>query len=297
MNGILTAVKGRLADRRCGRRRINRSRLGNLGVVIFLVLICGFILLPVVYSVVQSLKPVEEIFAFPPRFFVRNPTLSNFRQALKLADSLWVPFSRYVFNTLFVAVAGTVLVVIISSMAAYSLAKARFFGSVLLAQMIVWMLLFRGEVTAVSSYVIVSKLGMMDTYWALIIPTLGGTTGVFLIKQFIHAAIPDSTLEAARIDGASEYRVFFQIVVPGIRPAMLTVVILTFQSMWNATSPYIYSENLKQLSNVISTIVAGGIARQGAASAATVLMMIPTVLLFLVSQRSVMQTMTHSGLK
>ena len=162
-----------------------------------------------------------------------------------------------------------------------------------------WALLFRPEVTAIPQYVIVSKLGMVNTYWALILPALASTMGVFLIRQFVVVAIPDATLEAARIDGASEYRIFYKIVMPGIKPALMTAIIFTFQALWNSAdgTQFIYSEKLKSLPNVLSTIVAGGIARAGAASAVSVILMIPPIIVFLISQSSVMETMTRSGLK
>ena len=184
-------------------------------------------------------------------------------------------------------------------MAGYSLAKGKFRGREAIGQAVTLTLLFRAEVTAIPAYIIVAALGMIDTYWALLLPPLAGSMGVFLIKQFATSSIPDATLEAARIDGASEYKIFSSIVIPSIKPALLTVVIFTFQAMWNnaGTSQYIFSESLKDLPTVLSTISAGGIARQGAASAVAVILMIPPIVVFLATQSSVMETMTHSGMK
>lgn len=277
--------------------RLSRSRAGNVGVMIFLAIVCCFMALPMVYSVVQSLKPLEEIFAYPPRFFVKNPTLDNFKQVFALADNLWVPFSRYLFNSLSVSIIGTVTYAVVASLAGYSLAKGRFWGRAFYAQLVVWTMLFRGEVTAIPSYIIVAKLGLVDTYASLILPAMAGTMGVFLVKQFVLASVPDSTLEAARIDGANEYRIYFSIVLPSIKPALMTLLIFTFQGFWNGGGAYIYSEELKQLPSVMSSIAAGGIARAGAGAAVAVLMMIPPILVFIYSQSSVMETMTHSGLK
>lgn len=279
--------------------RLSRSVAGNLGVLIFLLLICSFMILPILYAVLQAFKPLDEIFLYPPRFFVRNPTLRNFSDTFYLTESMGVPFLRYVFNSLFITVVGTFLYIVIASAAGYSLAKGFFRGKALLTSLVVWALLFRPEVTSIPRYIIVSKLGMVDTYWALILPALSSTLGVFLIQQFVTVAIPDSTLEAARIDGASEYNIFFRIVAPGIKPALLTAIIFTFQSFWNSAdgTQFIYSETLKSLPNVLSTIVTGGIARAGAGAAVSVILMIPPIVVFLVSQSSVMETMTHSGLK
>lgn len=279
--------------------RLSRSFAGNIGVLIFLILVCMFMALPMVYAILQAFKPLDEIFLYPPRFFVRNPTFQNFSDTFYLTESLGVPLLRYVFNSLFVTVVGTTIYICIASAAGYSLAKGSFRGKALLTSLVVWALLFRAEVTAIPRYIIVSKLGMVNTYWSLILPALSSTLGVFLIQQFVVVAIPDSTLEAARIDGASEYRIFFRIVLPGIKPALLTAIIFTFQSFWNSNdgTQFVYNESLKGLPNVLSTIVTGGIARAGAAAAVSVILMIPPIIVFLISQSSVMETMTHSGLK
>ena len=279
--------------------RLSRSKAGDIGVFIFLLLICAFMILPMLYSVIQAFKPLDELFLYPPRFFVRNPTGQNFSDVFYLTESLEVPFLRYVFNSFFITIAGTVLYIIIASAAGYALGKGTFKGKDALSSLVVWALLFRPEVTAIPQYVIVSKLGMVNTYWALILPALASTMGVFLIRQFVVVAIPDATLEAARIDGASEYRIFYKIVLPGIKPALMTAIIFTFQALWNSAdgTQFIYSDKLKSLPNVLSTIVAGGIARAGAASAVSVILMIPPIIVFLISQSSVMETMTHSGLK
>lgn len=281
------------------RVRLSRSVAGTIGIWSFLVLVSAFMVLPMVYSIIQSVKPLEEIFAYPPRFFVQHPTLDNFRQVLVLTDNLWVPFSRYLTNSILVTVTGTALYVLISSMAAYPLAKARFFGSQVIGNLIVFTLLFTAEVTQIPKYLIVSMLHLVDTQAAIILPYCASTMGVFLMKQFMVSAIPDSTLEAARIDGASEYKIFSHIVLPSVKPAWMTLVIFAFKDLWNNgyESVYIYSENLKGLTNVMSTISTGGLGRSGPAAAVAVLMMVPPIVIFLYSQSSVMETMTHSGLK
>lgn len=277
---------------------LSRSKAGNVGILIFLLLIGIFMILPVFYSVIQAFKPIEEYYAFPPRFFVKNPTFENFKTVFELAGNLWVPFSRYIFNSVFISVGGTIVYVFIASMAAYPLAKANFPGKTTISLLVVFALLFQGDAITLPRYIILAGMGTIDTYWAIILPVLAGTMGVFLMQQFLTASIPNETLEAARIDGASEYSIFFKIVMPTAKPAWLTVIIFTFQALWNSNpQTYIYSENLKLLPSVLSTIASGGITRAGAGSAVTVIMMIPPVAIFLYSQSSVMQTMAHSGLK
>lgn len=277
--------------------RLSRSRAGNIGVAVLLLLVCCFMFVPMLYSIVQSLKPLDEIFAYPPRFFVKNPTLENFRQVFALTDNLWVPFTRYLFNSVAISLAGTLIYMVVAALAGYVLAKGRFWGRSFFSLLVVWTMLYRGEVTAIPSYIIVAKLGLVDTYASMILPAMAGTMGVFLVKQFVLASVPDSTLEAARIDGASEYRLFSAIVVPSIKPALMTLLIFTFQSFWNGGGAYIYSEELKMLPSVLSSISGGGIARAGAGAAVAVLLMLPPIAVFIYSQSSVMETMTHSGLK
>lgn len=278
---------------------LSRSHAGNFGVLLFLLLICVVMAAPMLYAILQSFKPIDEIFLYPPRFYVKNPTFDNFIQVVSLAGSLWVPFIRYIFNSLFVTVVGTVASLVIAAMAGYSLAKGKFKGREAISQSVSLSLLFRSEVTAIPAYFIVAKLGIIDTYWALLLPPLASTLGVFLIKQFAVSSIPDSTLEAARIDGASEYKIFSSIVIPSIKPALLTAAIFTFNAMWNSagTSQYIFDESLKELPTVLSTISLGGIARQGASAAVSVILMLPPIIFFIINQSSVMDTMTHSGMK
>ena len=278
-------------------RKQTRPLAGNAAILLFLILAGLFMLLPLIYTVVNAFKPLNEIFLFPPRFIVRHPTLDNFILMLQLASNFNVPFSRYVFNSVFVAGAGTLLYILIASLAAYPLAKYRFPGSVLFFQIVVWAILFRPEVTGIPTYILLAKMHMIDTYAAVIVPALASTFGVFLMRQFM-STFPDQILDAARIDGAGEYRIFWRIVMPCVKPGWITLLIFTFQNFWNAGGiSYIYDESLKGLPVVLSQIAAGGIARAGAGSATALFLMIPTVLIFIVSQSSVLQTMAYSGIK
>ncbi len=278
-------------------RMLGRSRGGNI-VMFFLLFVSGaFMVLPIVYSILQSLKPLNEINLFPPRFFVTQPTLSNYKKLLSLSANLWVPFSRYVFNSFFISITVTVLSVLISSMCAYPLAKYRFPGSKLIFRIIVLALLFSTQVTYIPQYVLLSRMKMINTYWAMILPPLSGTLGLYLMKQYM-TALPDSLLEAAKLDGAGEYRVFWRIVMPNVKPAWLTLVIFSFQSIWNSSNnSYIYKEQLKMLPTVMSQMAASGVARVGVGAAASVVLMIPVILLFIFTQRNIIDTMANSGMK
>lgn len=276
---------------------VNRSRVGNISILVVLLLVAAFMLLPFIYSVVQAFKPMEEIFAYPPRFFVQNPTLENFSELWRISDSLWIPFSRYFFNTLFVTVVGIIASMGLSTLAAFPLAKYDFPGNALFSRLITMTLLFTGPVTALPQYIIVTKLGMFDTFWAVLLPTIGGPLNIFLIKNFL-SQVPDSVLEAAHIDGASKTRILTSVCLPLVQPAMLTTLIFTFQALWNSTGGnYIVSEDMKLLPTMMSQLSTGGIARTGVGAASSVLMILPSLIIFCLTQSKIVETMAHSGIK
>jgi ABC-type glycerol-3-phosphate transport system permease component len=266
-------------------------------VTLMLLTVGAFMALPLAYAIAQALKPMNELFIFPPRFFVIHPTLNNFKILFSLTSELWVPITRYLFNSILVSVIVTVGTVLLSSMAAYPLSKHEFVGKKTLFQVIMLALLFTGETMAIPQYVVMAKLGMVNTYFALILPPLASSLGLFLMKQFMDN-LPDAFMESARIDGASELRIWWSIVMPNVKPAWLTLAILGFQSIWNSTGGnMIYSEQLKLLPSAFGQIAAGGIARTGAAAAAALIMMVPPIVAFMITQSNVIQTMSHSGIK
>ena len=278
-------------------RRLTRSKAGNIMVLLFLSMLGAFMLLPIYYAVVNSLKPIHELFLFPPRLYVTNPTLDNFTGLIRIQGQAAVPMERYIFNSIFVAVFATAGYILVASMAAYPLAKCKFPLKAVLMQLIVFAILFRTEVTAVPQYILMVKTKLIDTYAALILPAMGTSFGVFLMIQFTEG-IPEEILESARIDGAKEVKLFFTIVLPMVKPAWLTLGIFTFSSVWNtAGTQFIYSEEMKMLPAMLSQLSGAGLARAGISAAATVILMVPPIVFFLFSQRSVVETMAHSGLK
>ena len=275
----------------------NRSRGGNAVIFFMLGLVGLFMALPLIYAVVQSVKPIEELFIFPPRFYASNPTFDNFRDLISVSSTLWVPFERYVLNSVFISILSTGGHVIIASMAAYTLAKHPFPGNKMFFNIIVTALMFSAPVTAIPSYIVMARMGLINNYLALILPSFASPMGLYLMKQFM-GQIPNVMLEAARIDGAREFRIFFRIVMPQVKPAWLTLVIFAFQAAWNQTgTTFIYNEELKLLPTVLNQISSGGIARAGISSAAAVLLMIPPIATFLITQSNVIETMSHSGIK
>lgn len=277
---------------------LNRSVGGDAGITFVLVILGAFMFLPMLYVFMQALKPLDELWMFPPRFYVMRPTLSNFKDLFVLMNISWVPFSRYIFNTVFISVTGTAGNLFFGSLAAYALAKIKFPGRKWIFKSIRTSLMFHKTVTAVTNFILMSFLGMVDTYWALIIPAWGHTLGLYLMKQFMETNVTDAVLESSRLDGASELKTFWVIAMPMVKPAWLTLIIYSFQDLWNAgSSIYIHSEQLKSFNYAIGQITAGGIKRAGASAAAQVIMMMVPILVFVISQSNIIETMGSSGMK
>ena len=280
------------------RRKHNRSVGGDIGIYIFLALCSAMMVFPLFFAICNALKPLDEVLKNPPTVLPRNPTFDNFSDLLITMSQGWVPLSRYIWNTIFITVTGTVGHVVLASMAAYVLAKYRFPGGQLFFRVAVVALMFNGYVTGIPIYVILCKLHMVDTYWALILPAIGGSLGLFLMKQFMDG-FPMSLVEAAKIDGASELLIFFKLVMPNVKPAWLTISIFSIQNLWNnAQIQYIYTESKKMLRYALDQVAAlGVIARQGQQNAVIVLTMSVPIIFFIFSQSQIMETMATSGLK
>ena len=279
------------------QKQLNRSKAGN-GLLFVLMFICGiFMALPLVMIVNNALKPLDEIFQYPPRIFVKNPTMENFSDLFVLMNDSWVRFSRYILNTLIITVSGTVGHVIVASFAAYPLAKHSFPGKKIIFGLVVLSMMFSYNVTQIPNYMIITWLGMNNTYLALILPAWQYGMGLYLMKQFMEQ-IPNSLLESARLDGASEIRTFWTMVMPNVKPAWLTLAIFQFQQMWSQTgNQFLRSEQLKPLQYALQQITAGGTARAGAAAAVSFIIAAIPIIFFLVCQSNVIETMTTSGMK
>lgn len=279
------------------KRKINRSFAGTVVLFIFVFLGAVLMSLPLVLVISNSLKPLNELWVFPPRLFPKNPTLQNYRDMMLVLSNTLVPVSRYLFNTVFVTIAGTVGNIFLASLAAYPLAKRNFPGKNLLFQMVVLSLMFNGTVTAIPNYLVVEKLGWIDTYAALIIPVTASSLGLYLMKQFMEQ-IPDAMIEAATIDGANQPRIFMSIVMPNVKPAWLTLILLSVQSLWGmGETTFVFSEQLKTLSYALGQIMAGGLARAGVGTAVAVVMMGVPICIFILTQSNIIETMSTSGMK
>ncbi len=278
-------------------KKVSRSVGGTIALALLIALVGVLMALPMIYIISSAFKPLEELFLFPPRFLPQNPTLSNFKDMASMLSSLWVTFDRYVYNSVVVSLIATLGYLFIATLAAYPLAKHQFCGKKLINEAIIIALMFNTAVTGLVQYLLMSMLKMIDTYSAMILPSFASTMGVFLCVQYL-STLPDVMLEAAKIDGAGEFRIFFNIVLPNIKPVLFTILIFQFQSAWNISpSNVVYREELKTLPLVLSQLSSGGISRAGVGSAAALIMIIPPIVVFILSQSNVMETMTHSGIK
>ena len=279
-----------------GVRKQTRSFWGNLLIAIVLSCVGVFMLLPLIYAIMQSFKPIDELFLYPPRFYVMRPVTTNYTMLFRLINNLWVPFSRYLFNSIMVTVIVTVGQIIITSAAAYPMSRFKT-GISWIFKIVVLALLFNGTVLAIPQYIIMNKIGVVNTYWAYILPALPSCMGLFLMKQFMDQ-LPFVLIEASMIDGANHFRIYWSIIMPSVKPAWLTLLIFSFQSIWSITGgSLIYNEELKMLPDAINQVLSGSIERTGASTAGSVILMIPPIVIFIFTQSNVVQTMTSSGIK
>ena len=279
------------------RRKPNRSVWGDFFLYLFLAFVALVMAFPIIYAVNSALKPLDELFMFPPKIFAQNPTMDNFSDLFVTMGKSWVTFSRYLFNTVFITAVGTAGHLIVASMGAFVLAKYEFPGGQGFFKLVTVAMMFSGYVTAIPNYLILNALGWIDTYWAIVIPAFASPMGLFLMKQFMEG-LPTSLIEAAKIDGANEWKVFAGIVMPNVKPAWMTLIIFSVQALWNnKAATFIYSEEKKTLVYALQQIQAGGIVRTGQAMAVTVITISVPIIFFIFTQSQILETMATSGLK
>jgi len=282
---------------KASNRRAGRKIRGTVAIAVLLTALGIFMLFPIYLAVMMSVKPVEELFIFPPKLYALRPTLDNYRDLFDAMHQNRVPFSRYVFNSVMVTVSVTVLQCVFASMAAFVLAKCRFPGSKLINSIIVISLLYQSNVIYIMQYVVMSKMGLIDDPLALILPSVASPLALFLMRQSM-SQIPDSIIEAAKVDGAGLFRICWQIVIPNQKPALMTLIIFAFQASWNIQSgSLVFQEQYKTLTTAAAQVATSGMARAGVASAVSVFILVPPVIVFILAQRHVIETMAHSGIK
>ncbi len=282
---------------KASNKPVVKRRFGNILVFILLFAAALFMILPIYLTVIMSIKPVQEIFVFPPKLYVSEPTLSNYTNMFRICSDESVPFSRYVFNSIYVTAVVTIIQVIFSSMIAFCLAKVKFPGAKLINSIIVISLLYQSNVIYIMQYIVLAKMGIVNSMAALILPSAASPICVFLMRQSI-SQMPDSIIEAAKVDGAGIFRICWQVVMPNQKPALMTLVIFAFQSAWNIQGgSVIFDESLKTLPTVVQQAASAGLSRAGVAMAAAVFMLVPPTVIFIIAQRHVIETMAYSGIK
>ena len=287
-----------IAKKRDQYKRYTRSRAGSIFIFSFLTIMGAVSILPMIYCICTAFKPLEELLVFPPKFFVSRPTLENFSVLPSLLGNLRVPLSRYIFNSVFITLITVLLQILVGSTAAFVFSKTKIKGRVAIFLIVQFSLLYNGYTLAMPQYMIFNWMNILDTYWVYILPSLASSMGVFLMKQYMDSSIPDALMEAARIDGAGLARIYTSIIMPLSKPAWMTMLLFSFQSMWSTVpGGTIFNEKLKTLPYVMSSVSAGGVARSGSAMAVTVILMIPPIIVYFISQSNVMETMSSAGMK
>lgn len=282
--------------------RLVRIDYTRIFIGVFLAALAAFMALPIVFIFMQAFKPLSELFLYPPRFYVMNPTLQNFSRLLTSLDVAVVPAVRYLYNSVVATAVSVVAVAVVSTTVAYALSKHEFPGRKLILDMTIVALMFAPQAVLIPRFLLIQRMHLYNTYFAHVLPFVAAPVSVFLLKQFIDQ-VPNEMILAARVDGANEWQIIYRIVAPVCRPALATVGLLTFQGVWNSmetSTYYVRSEAMKTLPFFLGTLTSAmtnNVAGQGAAAAAGLLMFVPNLLIFLVLQSKVVQTMAHSGLK
>lgn len=284
-------------------QKINPKKfdIGQLKIILIILPLVIFMGMPIIFIINHAFKPMEELFAFPPTFFVKNATLENFTKLIKFSDSSGIPLSRYIFNSLLVTGVTVGVALLLTTMSAFALSKIKFKGRNLLAQINQIAIMFVSTAVLIPRYLVICNLGLIDNLFAHILPLVAMPVALFLVKQFVEQ-IPDSLLEAAYMDGATDLDVYLKVILPMIRPAIATASILVFQQVWTnmETSSYFFNdESMKTLTFYMNTLVNANntVAGQGMSAAASLIMFVPNLVLFIILQNKVMNTMANSGIK
>lgn len=284
-------------------KRINPKKFegGQLKIIFIILPLVVFMAMPLIFIANHAFKPMEELFAFPPTFFVRNATFENFTQLIKFSRTAGIPLSRYVFNSVIVTVLTVGLSLLFTTCAAFALAKIKFKGRNLMMHINQIAIMFVAVAVLIPRYLVICNLGMIDTVWAHVLPLVAMPVALFLVKQFVEQ-VPDSLIEAAYMDGATDFQVYRKLIIPMIKPAIATASILVFQQVWTnmeTSNYYINDDGMKTLTFYMNSLVNvnNTVSGQGIAAAATLIMFVPNLILFIILQNSVMNTMAHSGIK
>lgn len=269
--------------------------------LIVLIPLLVIMVLPICFIVSHAFKPIEELFSYPPKFFASRLTLDNFINLFEATSQTNVDISRYIFNSVIVTGVVILLSIIISSTAAFSFTFLEFKGKKFLFLANQFAIMFIAVAVAVPRFMVISGLGLSNNYLSHIVPLLAMPVGVFLLRQFM-GQIPKDLIEAAYIDGANKFHIYSRIILPLIKPALATIAILSFQAAWNNTETsmmYIIDETIYTLPYYFQTLTLGtsAIVATGIQAATSLILFLPNIIIFIILQGNVMNTMAHSGIK
>lgn len=272
----------------------SRNLLKRIPLYAFLILGSVGMLVPFVWMVLSALKPNNEIFTSPPTFLPKDPNWGNFVEAWSSGD-----FTQYFINTSIISVLTTVITLFICSLAGYTFAKFNFMGKKVLFLLFLGTMMIPMQVIMIPIFLMMSKIGLLNSYWSVILPLVANAYGVFLMRQFM-STIPTELMEAARIDGCSEFRIFWQIILPLTKPALVTLGILTFLGAWNEFLwPLIMldSPDMMTLQVALTQFQGQYEVKWNLLMAASALSMIPIALIFIIFQRYLVEGIASSGVK
>lgn len=278
--------------------KFHRSQLKFFFILVPIAIIMA---LPILYIFTTAFKPFDELFKFPQSIFVYKPTLDNFKMLFDNMNSSSIPMTRYLFNSIVISGVTVLASIVLSISAAYVLSKKDFKLKNLIFEINTISLMFVATAVSIPRFIIIIQLGLYDNFWINVLPLLAMPIGLFLVKQFVDG-IPDSLIEAAKMDGANDFVILFKIIVPMSKPALATVAILSFQTAWanvEASNYYLNQEAFKSFGYYMAsfTSTTNAVAGKGLSAASTLIMFVPNLIIFLVFQSKVMDTMAHSGIK
>lgn len=277
---------------------LKSRRFQNIAIksVIYLFLSLGAIsiAMPYIWMFVTSIKPIEEVQSYPPSFIVRHPTLLPYRELFRT-----IPMMRYVWNSVYVAGTVTIANIFLCSLAGYAFAKHKFWGRDKVFFVLLGSLMIPWQVNLISGFILMIKLKWLNSYNALIIPTMAGVFGVFLCRQFIMS-IPDDLIDAAKIDGCSEFTIYRLVILPLIKPVLATLAIFTFLQQWNNfiwPLIVINSSEMRTLPLALSVLNGEFGTRFSMVMAGAVVATTPMLIVFLAFQKYFMKAIAITGLK
>jgi ABC-type glycerol-3-phosphate transport system permease component len=268
----------------------------TLNTVLYAVLIIGaaIMVIPFLWMIVTSFKPLDEIHAYPPSFIVHHPTIKAYVELFNL-----IPMGRYFFNSIFVAGTITIANLFFCSLAGYAFAKHEFAGRDKIFMLLLGSLMIPWQVNLIPQFIIIKNLGWLNSYPGLIVPAMSSAFGVFLMRQFIKS-IPDDLIDAARIDGCGEFKIFGLIVLPLVRPALAALAIFTFMAQWNNfvwPLVIIKTREMKTLPLALSVLNSQFGDNFAMVMAGAVVATIPVLVVFIFFQKFFVKGITFTGIK